>query len=343
MNPKVRAWIVDAAERVGATFAESFLASFSLPALYALADGHIDWSAVRIAEQAGLAAVLALVKAAVAAKKTQAVSPASLAPKVCTLPDARPFDRARVERLRTIRRDYTRERLDLLPKPSGRKHGALPSPPDRRDFKAKLPRLSSIPASVNYGLGLVFGMLLNDILGCCYPAALLHAFQVLTGGKYTPTNADVLAVYEAMGYDPTKTKPDGSNPTDRGTVGRVLFAWALHKGLIASYAAVPTDRASIKAAIAAHKAVLCEWALPVGAENEGAKWTMPRANKAAGSWGYHATVEVGYTPRHNDNVTWGEEGTVTPPFEDAYLQAAWVVEVTPGTDIAGIMAKVRAA
>jgi hypothetical protein len=216
------------------------------------------------------------------------------------------------------------DRLALLPPPSGRKGGALPSPRDDRDWKAALP--TAIPASCDFGAGLTFLMLLNDRIGDCYPAALLHALQVLTGGRFSPTDADVLHVYEAMGYDPTKTQPDGSNPTDNGTVGRRLFAWAKAHGLITSYAAVPVDRQSIRAAIAGHKAVLCEWALPAGAEREGDIWTMPRSGRAAGSWGGHATVEVGYTKTRNRNVTWGQEGSVTPPFEDAYLQAAWVVE-----------------
>jgi hypothetical protein len=233
------------------------------------------------------------------------------------------------------------DRLTLLPKPSGRKGGALPSPRDDRDYPAKLPRPSAIPSSVDNGAGITWRMLLNDRLGDCYEAAFLHALQVLTG--YTPTDADALAIYEQVtGYDPTKTRPDGSNPTDRGTAGRPLFDWARRQGLISSYAAAPATRSAVKAAIAAHKVVLCEWALPVGAEVEGDVWTLPRSNRAAGSWGYHATVEVGYTTRRNRNVTWGEEGSVTPAFEDAYLQAAWVITPAPGVDVASIMTRVRA-
>jgi hypothetical protein len=231
-------------------------------------------------------------------------------------------------------------RLHLLPKPTGRKGGMLPSPRDDRDYKAKLP--SKIPASVDNGKGITWGMLLNAQLGDCYEAALLHALQVLTG--YTPVDADALAIYEQVtGYDPTRTDANGNNPTDQGTYGRQLFDWARAKGLITSYAAVPPNRQAVKAAIAAHKVVLCEWALPTGAETEGDVWTMPRSGRTAGSWGGHATVEPGYTPERNRNVTWGEEGTVTPAFEDAYLQAAWVITVAPGTNVAAIMAKVRAA
>lgn len=222
------------------------------------------------------------------------------------------------------------DRLALLPPAGKRKGGALPSPRDDRDWQAKLPQLTSIPTSCDFGAGIPWGMLLNDRIGDCYPAALLHALQVLSGGKFKPTDADVLHVYEQVtGYDPTKTQPDGSNPTDQGTYGRQLFDWARAHGLITSYAAVPASRAAVRAAIAGHRAVLCEWALPVGCETEGDVWTMPRTGRAAGSWGGHATVEVGYTTRRNRNVTWGEEGTVTGAFEDAYLQAAWVVTVPP--------------
>lgn len=228
--------------------------------------------------------------------------------------------------------------LDALPAATGRKGGALPSPHDDRDYRAPLP--TRIPASIDYGAGITWGMLLNDRIGDCYPVALLHALQVITG--YVPQDADALVIYEQVtGYDPSRTDAQGNNPTDRGTAGRPLFDWARKQGLIGSYAAVPPIRAAVKAAITAHVAVLCEWALPIGAETEGDTWTMPRRNRAAGSWGGHATVEVGYTPGRNRNVTWGEEGTVTPPFEDAYLQAAWVITVPPGADVAGIMARVR--
>lgn len=83
-----RAWLVDAAERVGATFGEAFLASFGLQGIIALSAGHIDFTAVHVAEQAGIAAVLALVKAAFAAKVKRTVSPASLAPLTTAAPSA---------------------------------------------------------------------------------------------------------------------------------------------------------------------------------------------------------------------------------------------------------------
>lgn len=233
------------------------------------------------------------------------------------------------------------DRLAVLPPPSGRKGGALPSPLDARDWKAKLPHPATIPASCDFGAGITWTILLNDRLGDCYEAAFLHALQVLTG--YTPVDADALAIYEQVtGYDPTRTDANGNNPTDQGTYGRQLFDWARREGLIESYAAVPANRTAVRQAIAAHKHALCEWALPVGAEREGDVWTMPRSGRQAGSWGGHATVEVGYTKTRNRNVTWGQQGTVTPSFEDAYLTAAWVITVAAGTNVAAIMAKIRA-
>jgi hypothetical protein len=216
------------------------------------------------------------------------------------------------------------DRLALLPKRGDRKGGALPSPRDDRDYKAKL--ATKIPASVDNAKGLVLGMLLNDRIGDCYIAALLHALQVLIPG-FTPTDAQALYLYEKVtGYDPTKTAADGSNPTDNGTAGRQLYDWALKNKLIGSYAAVPATRTGVKAAVVAYKVVLCEWALPAGCETEGDTWTMPRTGKAAGSWGGHATTEPGYTFERNRNITWGEEGSVTGPFEDSYLEAAWTIE-----------------
>lgn len=235
-------------------------------------------------------------------------------------------------------------RLALLPPATGRKGGALPSPRDDRDWAAVAP--TKVPSSLHNGVGLVWGMLLNDRLGCCYPAALLHALQVLTAGTaypYTPTDADCLLVYEAMGYDPTKTLPDGTNPTDQGTVGRTLYAWAKKKGLIGSYVSVEVSRTGLRAAIAGYKVALCEWALPTGAQTEGDVWTVPRTGKAAGSWGGHATMEPGFTSADDDNVTWGEEGRVTAAFQTDYMQAAWAVTLAPGANIPAIMAQLHAA
>jgi hypothetical protein len=71
----MKQWLIDTAERAGFTFLETFLA-------LVLASGT-DWlnlSAIRAAGIGALAAALAVIKAAIASRKTEAVSPASLAP-----------------------------------------------------------------------------------------------------------------------------------------------------------------------------------------------------------------------------------------------------------------------
>jgi hypothetical protein len=71
----MKQWLIDMGERALFTFLETFLA-------LVLAAGT-DWlnlSAIRAAGIGALAATLAVLKAAIASRKTEAVSPASLAP-----------------------------------------------------------------------------------------------------------------------------------------------------------------------------------------------------------------------------------------------------------------------
>lgn len=70
----MRQWLRDTIERTAATFVQAFIAAW-------LASGTLDISTAQAAAVAGIAAALAVVKAAVAARwPADAVSPASLAP-----------------------------------------------------------------------------------------------------------------------------------------------------------------------------------------------------------------------------------------------------------------------
>lgn len=80
-NPKFRAWLVDAGERVGFTFLAAFLAVFGVGDVTSLINGHLDRVAFTAAVSAGVAAVLTLIKTVVAAKLKGTVSPASFAPQ----------------------------------------------------------------------------------------------------------------------------------------------------------------------------------------------------------------------------------------------------------------------
>lgn len=73
-------WLRDTAERVAFTFAQAFLGVFGATQIVDAGSGHLDVGLARMALAAGIAAVLALVKAGIAAKVGGTVSPASLAP-----------------------------------------------------------------------------------------------------------------------------------------------------------------------------------------------------------------------------------------------------------------------
>jgi hypothetical protein len=70
----MKQWLIDTGERALFTFLETFLA-------LVLANGQnwLDVTVLRSAAIGGVAAVLAVLKAAIASRKTEAVSPASLA------------------------------------------------------------------------------------------------------------------------------------------------------------------------------------------------------------------------------------------------------------------------
>jgi len=83
-------------------------------------------------------------------------------------------------------------------------------------------RLSPPPAAVDYSKGMPaqLGMMLNDELGDCTCADVGHSVQVWSfnahGKMQTPTDQEILKLYEgACGYNPN-AGPPGLNPTDQG-------------------------------------------------------------------------------------------------------------------------------
>lgn len=78
-------------------------------------------------------------------------------------------------------------------------------------------------------------MLGNDLIGDCAPVSLAHWIQSSTANTKNPlhcTKDQVVSVYSAVtGYDPNATLlPDGSNPTDNGTVLADLITWVKANG-----------------------------------------------------------------------------------------------------------------
>jgi hypothetical protein len=78
-------------------------------------------------------------------------------------------------------------------------------------------------------------MLGNDVYSDCAEAGAMHFIQVETANAGTPlhgTLVQTLALYSAVtGFDPNATNPDGSNPTDQGTVLLNLLQYWKNTGI----------------------------------------------------------------------------------------------------------------
>lgn len=328
LNPKIRAWCIDVGERVGATFAEAFLAVFGVGGLTSLINGHLDRVLLTAAASAGVAAVLALGKGLLAAKIKGTVSPASLAPEQQPgqeMQDApRPVDG-------TVRLGPISVRswgsLANLPPPSGRKLGLRPLTTDRRDLKLARYLTSALPAPpahVAWQQHVAdFPMLLNDRIGDCVIAGMLHQQQVWAAAAdnptFTPTDAQALAMYRAItGYNPSDPSTDqGTDPRDALRYWQNTGA-AGHK--IVAYASVkPTDHPTVKTAINLFGGLGVCLNLPAYAETEHGKWLLKHgAGSAPGSWGGHWVCATGYDRHGIQLITWGEIWTLTWGFLDRY-------------------------
>lgn len=142
-----------------------------------------------------------------------------------------------------------------------------------------------------------WGVLGNDVLGDCVPAAMLHSVQQWThyaGTEVVPSDQDALRLYEAIGgYVP------GDPSTDQGvdmlsalnywrktgiTVGKTN-----HK--IAAYVQIdPKNRKQVQTAIMLFGNVFTGLQLPISAQPQ-TGWTVPDGGPfkdgSPGSWGGH--------------------------------------------------------
>lgn len=220
--------------------------------------------------------------------------------------------------------------------------GRLPFDPDRPRLDLG-PRLTidgivNAPAAADW-LSRVqaWGMLANDAIGDCVIAEMLHEIEARTTYASTPftaTNAEAVATYSAItGYDPSKTAPDGSNPTDQGTnMASAMAYWrkvgvAGHK--IVAYASVNiASFTEIEAAVALFGAVACGINFPKSAMdqfNAGEPWDV--VPNDGGIEGGHAIHLGKYDVASGmyEVVTWGAVQKVTHAFLAKYLEEAWVV------------------
>ena len=205
----------------------------------------------------------------------------------------------------------------------------------RANCMALAPHLEGLPRPPEFVLWFQklenIGVMMNDSLGDCTCAGVGHAIQTwtsLTGQQITPTDADILALYEgACGYKPSDPS------TDQGGVEPdVLNYWkangvAGHK--LDGYASVNTQNTTeVRQAVQLFGVVYIGVALPLSAQSQSV-WDVTDASLAGdaapGSWGGHCVIVVGYNSRGPLVVTWGKVLQMTWDFWASYADEAYAL------------------
>jgi len=151
------------------------------------------------------------------------------------------------------------------------------------------------------GPNFAWGAMRNDQLGDCTCAAMGHARQVWTGGKHTPTDDAVVALYNEVngGQD------NGANALD--VLNRMLdTATALEGDTILAFAAVdPQNEPLIRIAHLLFDGVYVGLGLPANAQRQ-STWDYVQENgNEPYSWGGHMVWMVDINKTGPVYVTWG--------------------------------------
>jgi hypothetical protein len=230
------------------------------------------------------------------------------------------------------------------------KLGCKPKVHDARTFKlsAYLNRLTlpTAPPVVDWTKAVPqYGMLLNDQLGDCVIAGMMHlamGWQANAGSPDSiPSDAEVIAAYSAIGgYDPNAPlNSDGTNPTDNGcamldalkywrTTG-IRIAGAPNK--ILGFAEVNlASPAEVEAALWLFGGLFTGWDMPVSCQGQSI-WQVPpegpKGDGAPGGWGGHCAplASEGAGIAAFQAITWGETMPVTGNFRIDYCSEAYAV------------------
>jgi hypothetical protein len=216
---------------------------------------------------------------------------------------------------RAPRRDYRTLRLARYLRP------ALPTPPPAVDWSG--------PVAAQGG----YGMLLNDRLGDCVIAGMLHlAMQQAdnVGSPLTPSDADALTAYEAIGgYSPADPSTDeGCVMLDALNAWRtngIIINGKLHK--IGAFASVNWHNpVELQAAHWLFGGVLFGLDLPAAVQDAN-EWADPpnlNGDNTPGSWGGHCVLSCAFSSGWQFG-TWGDLMPVTPGFIAAYADEAYAV------------------
>ncbi len=219
------------------------------------------------------------------------------------------------------------------------KFGRLPRSHDPRvpkyaTLRAPGQAVPPVPALVDYSVGMPanLGMMLNDTIGDCVPAACAHARQVWSFNAeppmVTPSDADIEKFYELVGgYVP------GNPNTDNGCIEQVaLMDWLnnpIDDNRLAAFVEVDVGNMDdIKRAIWECGVVYIGLTVPSFMQNleaPGSVWAPnPRADNTI--IGGHAVIVVGWDARQNlAIISWGARYTMTPSFWSGFVDEAYAL------------------
>lgn len=220
-------------------------------------------------------------------------------------------------------------------------HGKLPPHPEDTHPRVKLTdhllllaAELNVPAVINwYARVASFPMLLNDKLGDCTCAGWWHLVQSWTayaGTEYVPVDADALALYERMGYNPNAPLVNGENPTDRGAVEQDVLQSLVNAsedghGVVAFAQVNHTDADEMKAALSIFGGLYVGIACPESMQEQfgaGQPITYVPGSPVEGG---HCIVIVGWDTEWMYAVTWGAVVKVSWEFWQHYGDECWVI------------------
>jgi hypothetical protein len=219
--------------------------------------------------------------------------------------------------------------INNKPAPLGKKERRI----DSRTLKlAKYLKVSAAPPEVAWIAKKLkpWGMLLNDVLGDCVPAAmghLVHQWSWFANPPgFIPTKPEALAAYEAIGnYVP------GNPSTDQGCDMLTALQYWKKTGFaghsIDAYVSVDwTNATEVNKAIQLFGSLFLGIQLPISAQGQSV-WEVPpegtRGNGAPGSWGGHCVPILAVNPEQLTCVTWGGVLNMSQGFFAAYADECY--------------------
>jgi hypothetical protein len=196
--------------------------------------------------------------------------------------------------------------------------------------------LPPAPPSVDWTKSItVWGMMLNDQLGCCTIAGLGHAIQTWVSNASMP-NADTLNVTDAeilKGYEDFDEYNPQDPSTDQGGIELDVLNDFKKQGFagatLSSFVSVNVKNlAEVRQAIDLFGGVYIGVELPLSAQGQ-TIWdvipTDPGESNLAGSWGGHCVWVPKYDETSFTCITWGAPQKITVEFWKAYVDEAYAM------------------